>query len=387
MNQLQSHRALFPALANKIYFNYGGQGPLPQKALEAIIQTQSHYQELGPFGNEAYYWLRNQVQGVREAIASEFNIPSSTLTLTGNVTVGCNIGMWGINWQKGDHLLLSDCEHPGVIATSQEISRRFGVEVSTCPILGTLNEGNPVEIIAQNLRPRTRLVVLSHVLWNTGQVLPLEQIVEVCKNNNSLLLVDAAQSAGVLPLNLIKSGVDFYAFTGHKWLCGPDGVGGLYVRESAREQLNPTFIGLNGVTVDSNSQPTGWQPDGKRYEVSTLAYSLYIGLGEAIATHNQWGNAEVRYQQILKNSQYLWQKLTKLNHIECLKNSPPESGLVSFKLINNSAHRDLVQFLETRKILTRTIASPSCIRVSIHYLTLETEIDQLIDAIEDFCNR
>ncbi|HLO84135.1 MAG TPA: aminotransferase class V-fold PLP-dependent enzyme [Nostocaceae cyanobacterium] len=387
MNQLNSHRAKFPALANKTYFNYGGQGPLPQKAMEAITQTQAEYQEIGPFGTEAYYWLRNQVQAAREAIASEFSVPASTITLTGNVTVGCNIGLWGIDWQKGDHLLLSDCEHPGIIATSGEISRRFGVEVSTCPILATLNQGDPVDIIAQNLRPSTRLVVLSHVLWNTGQVLPLDKIAHLCKKNNSLLLIDAAQSAGVLPLNLTELGVDFYAFTGHKWLCGPGGVGGLYVSPEAREKLNPTFIGLNGLTVDSKSQPTGWQPDGKRYEVSTLAYPLYVGLKEAIATHHQWGNAQARYQQILQNSEYLWQKLTQLNYVQCLKNSPPESGLVSFQLTNNLSHRDLVQFLESQKILTRTIADPSCVRVSVHYLTLETEIDQLVDAIDGFCHK
>jgi L-cysteine/cystine lyase len=384
MNQLNSHRSQFPALANKSYFNYGGQGPLPQKAMQAITQTQAQYQELGPFGTEAYLWLRTQVQAAREAIASEFNIPSSTITLTTNVTIGCNIGMWGIDWQAGDYLLLSDCEHPGIVATAAEISRRFGVEVSVCPIFATLNDDDPVDIIAQNLRPSTRLVVLSHVLWNSGQVLPLDIIVKLCKENNSLLLIDAAQSAGVLPLNLMELGVDFYAFTGHKWLCGPGGVGGLYVSPEARENLNPTFIGLNGITVDGKSQPTGWQPDGKRYEVSTLAYPLYIGLQEAIAIHNQWGDAQTRYQQILHNSEYLWQKLTKLNHVQCLKNSPPESGLVSFQLTNNQSHRDLVQFLEAQKILTRTIADPSCVRVSVHYLTLESEIDLLVDAIDSF---
>ncbi|MFN6197178.1 MAG: aminotransferase class V-fold PLP-dependent enzyme [Dolichospermum sp.] len=383
MNKLHHHRAQFPALSNKIYFNYGGQGPMPQGAMDAITQSQAHIQHLGPFGNAAYGWISPQIQASREAIAFTLNIPSNTITLTGNVTIGCNIAMWGINWQPGDHLLLSDCEHPGVIATAQEIARRLAIEVTTCPLMATLNEGNPISIIAENIRPRTRLVVLSHVLWNTGQVLPIDKIVELCRSNNSLLLIDAAQSVGVLPVDLTALGVDFYAFTGHKWLCGPAGVGGLYVRPETRENLYPTFIGLNGVTTNSQAQPTGWQPDGRRYEVSTLSTPLYIGLKAAITIHEQWGTAEKRYEQICKNSQYLWQKLTSLSNVKCLKNSPPESGLVSFQLTNQTSIK-LVQYLESQQILTRTISQPNCIRISVHYLTLESEIDELITAVSNF---
>ena len=393
---LHHHRQKFPALTNKIYFNYGGQGPMPQSAMDAVTHTQQYIQEMGPFGAEVYSWISPQMQSTREAIASILGVTKDTITLTGNVTVGCNISMWGINWQVGDHLLISDCEHPGVIGTAREISRRFGVEVSTFPLMESLNLGDPVSVIAENLRPCTRLVVLSHVLWNTGQVLPLDKIVKLCKEpsrgNNCLVLVDGAQSVGVLPLNNLTSltelGVDFYAFTGHKWLCGPAGVGGLYVHPQAREQLQPTFIGLDGVITNSQAQPIGWQPDGRRYEVSTLSVPLYSGLREAIATHNEWGTGEERYEQICHKSAYLWQKLTELPHIKCLKDSPPASGLVSFEMTNNQTNSKLVQYLESSlppvKILTRTIASPNCIRVSIHYLTLESEMDELIGSIQEF---
>jgi L-cysteine/cystine lyase len=385
--RLHRHREQFPALANKTYLNYGGQGPMPQGAMNAIIQAQTYVQQTGPFGNEAYAWLTQEKQAMREAIASQLQAPPETITLTENVTVGCNIAMWGIEWQPGDHILLSDCEHPGVIATAEEIQRRFAVEVTTCPLKATLNTGDPVTVIAQHLRPHTRLVILSHVFWNTGQVLPLDKIVEVCRNNNSLVLVDAAQSVGLLPLNLPELGVDFYAFTGHKWLCGPAGIGGLYVRPEVRDSLHPTFIGLRGITVDSQGKPVNWQPDGRRYEVSTSAYPLYVGLTQAIAIHGQWGTPEERYQQICRNSKYLWESLTALPDVQCLRTSPPESGIVSFQLTQSKSriHFQLVQFLESQKILTRTLADPDCVRATVHYLTLESEIDQLIAGIQKFC--
>ncbi|NJM69699.1 MAG: aminotransferase class V-fold PLP-dependent enzyme [Scytonema sp. RU_4_4] len=387
LTKLHHHRQFFPGLANKAYFNYGGQGPMPQTALDAISHAQAYIQQIGPFGTEVNSWIIEEIKAARNAIACELNVPAETITLTEDVTVGCNIAMWGLEWLRGDHILLSDCEHPGIIATAQEIGRRFGVEVTTCPLMATLNEGDPVEVIAQHLRPKTRLVILSHVLWNTGQVLQIDKIAELCGEKSVKLLIDAAQSVGLLSLNLTELGADFYAFTGHKWLCGPGGVGGLYVRPEVRDSLKPTFIGWRGVISDSKAKPVDWESDGKRYEVATSNYPLYTGLREAIAIHQQWGTPEERYQQICHNSEYLWRKLQVLSDVKCLRTSPPESGLVSFQLTNQTpnASRQLVVFLESQGLFTRTIADPDCVRACVHYLTLESEMDKLIEGIQQFC--
>lgn len=386
MNRLHLYRQQFPALENKTYFNYGGQGPMPQVAMDAITQSQVHIQEIGPFGTEVGSWIDEETKAIKVAIAAELHVPPATITITENVTVGCNIAMWGIDWNPGDHLLLTDCEHPGIVAIAQEIGRRFAVEVTICPLMATLNQGDPVAVIDQHLRSNTRLLVLSHILWNTGQVLPLDKISKLCIDNQTRLLVDAAQSVGSLPLNLTELEVDFYAFTGHKWLCGPSGVGGLYVRPEVRDSLKPTFIGWRSILTDSQGKPVDWHSDGKRYEVATSNYPLYAGLKQAIAIHQQWGTAQERYQQICNHSEYLWRRLAALPHVIPLRTSPPESGLVSFQLTQNTpqAHRQLVEFLQSRKIFTRTIADPSCVRACVHYFTLELEIDQLIEGIEEW---
>jgi L-cysteine/cystine lyase len=384
---LERHRQRFPALANKAYFNYGGQGTMPQDAIAAIQQAHDDVQRSGPFSGATNRWVEQETMLVREAIATELGTTVAALTLTENVTVGCNIALWGIDWQAGDHLLLSDCEHPGVIAAALEIQRRFGVEVSTCPLMATLNQGDPVAVVQEHLRSTTRLVVISHILWNTGQVLPLTAIASACHQyparSTIRVLVDAAQSVGMLPLHLDSLGVDFYAFTGHKWLCSPAGIGGLYVHPAALESIHPTFIGWRGVTKNAVGYPTGWLPDARRFEVATSDYPLYCGLREAIAIHRQWGSADARYQRILDLSRYLWQQLSELPQIVCLRTAPPESGLVSFQLTEsaNLTHAQMVRSLEERGFLLRTILDPDCIRACVHYLTLESEIDQLIDAI------
>jgi L-cysteine/cystine lyase len=417
-----NHRQQFPALANKAYFNYGGQGPLPEPALDAIYQAYKRVQLGGPFSAEVGAWVVQEAMLTRRAIASELTVPPETIALTEDVTVGCNIALWGIEWKAGDHLLLSDCEHHGIVASVMELQRRFNIEVSVCPLADTLNEGDPVAVIADSLRPNTRLLVISHILWNTGQVLPLAEIVKVCheppltrpcqgggqeefslvqgdgpedlsliqgggqeelpaKKHKIRVLVDAAQSVGVLPLNLIESGVDFYAFTGHKWWGGPEGVGGLYVSAEALADLHPVFIGWRGIVTDANAKVLGWKSGSQRYEIATSAYPLYAGLRSAIALQHEWGTIEERYAEICRLSMYLWQRLSELPDVECLRKSAPEAGLVSFRLTNGMPHKKLVDLLEKQQIMVRTILNPDCVRACVHYFTTEAEIDKLVGAI------
>ncbi|MEG4841016.1 aminotransferase class V-fold PLP-dependent enzyme [Microcoleus sp. B9-D4] len=417
-----NHRQQFPALTNKAYFNYGGQGPLPEPALEAIYEAYKRVQLGGPFSAEVGAWVVQEAMLTRRAIASELTVPPETIALTEDVTVGCNIALWGIDWKAGDHLLLSDCEHHGIVASVMELQRRFNIEVSICPLAATLNEGDPVAVIADSLRPNTRLFVISHILWNTGQVLPLAEIVKVCheppltppcqgggqeefslvqgdgqedlsliqggrqedlsaKKHKVRVLVDAAQSVGVLPLNLIESGVDFYAFTGHKWWCGPEGLGGLYVSAEALADLHPVFIGWRGIVTDANAKVLGWKSGSQRYEIATSAYPLYAGLRSAIALQHEWGTIEERYAEICRLSKYLWERLSELPDVECLRKSAPEAGLVSFRLTNGMPHKKLVDLLEKQGIMVRTILNPDCVRACVHYFTTEAEIDKLVGAI------
>ena len=383
---LKKHRQQFPGLINKTYFNFGGQGTMPNTALEAIINTHKYVQEVGPFSGKANSWLTDRVNLLREAIASELGTTPQTITLTENVTEGCNIAMWGIDWRRGDRILMTDCEHPGIIATIEEIARRFGVKVAICSIMDTLNSGDPVEVIRSSLTENTRLVVLSHLLWNTGQVLPLKEIAQACHNyparETIKVMVDAAQSVGSLDLNLPELEIDYYAFTGHKWLCGPAGVGGLYVSESAFPNLNPTFIGWRGVEMDDRGKPIAWKQDGTKFEVATSAYPEYEGLRSAIAVHQEWSDKSDRYQSICQLSNYLWSQLQNIERVSCLKYTPPEAGLVSFQ-VAGVEHKRLVNKLEQQGFLLRTIADPNCIRACVHYLTLSEEIDSLIKAIKE----
>jgi L-cysteine/cystine lyase len=389
---LSAWRQQFPALANKAYFNYGGQGPLPQAALDAMQQAHRTWQTEGPFSGAISRWLQQTSLALRHTLADQLQVPVAAMTLTEDVTVGCNIPLWGIDWQPGDRILLTDCEHPGVIAAVQEISRRFQVAVDVCPLLATAQGGDPLDVIATALQPRTRLLVMSHILWNTGQVLPLEAIVQLCHDHTPApvwVLVDAAQSVGSLPLDLTATAVDFYAFTGHKWCCGPAGLGGLYVRPAVREAIAPTFIGWRGITLDAQANPTGWKPNGQRYEVATSDYTLLTGLQAALQLHDTWGSATARYQRLCHLSRQLWHRLATHPRLQMVTARPPESGLVSFYVLDGDTpapalHTQLVNDLEAAGFFLRTLPHPHCVRACVHYLTLETEVAELGDRIEQW---
>jgi L-cysteine/cystine lyase len=279
--------------------------------------------------------------------------------------------------------LLSDCEHPGIIAIATQLKSRFGIELSYFPLQQTMNrsDADAVEALAQHLHPRTRMVVVSHICWNTGQVIPLKQICQVCHVRGILVAVDAAQSVGVLPLDLKDLEADFYAFTGHKWWCGPLGVGGLYVRPEVFQQSLPTFIGWRSIV--SGKPNVQWQADGQKFEVASSAYPLYGALRVAIDRANAWGSQSERYTRICQLSRCLWQELSAVPRVRCLRDAPPVAGLVSFTIEGRSPAQVMHQLESDRRILIRSIPDPECLRASVHYLTTEDDIDRLVSVLKD----
>ncbi len=378
----EATRSLYPALANKTYFNYGGQGVLSQQVLAKISENFAYIEAIGSFSIAANKWIIEETNLLKAAIASEFKVAPETIALTENTTHGCNIALWSFNWQQGDHLLISDCEHPSILAIAKSLQSRYGIEIDYFPLFANAEDSLAIETIQQHLKPQTRMIMFSHVCWNTGQVIPLAEVVQICHSQNVLVAIDAAQSVGVLPLDLGALGVDFYAFTGHKWWNGALGVGGLYINPEILASLEPTFAGWR--SLEYNSPEIKWRLDAQKFEVATSTYPLYGALREAIAQANSRGNQTERYIRICELSQYLWQALQGISNITCIKNQPPACGLVSFKIANKS-HNQVSQSLEiNHKILVRSIPTPDCLRVSLHYLNTIDEINVLVAALKAF---
>lgn len=387
--RLDSHRRALPNLPTWGYFNFGTQGLMPQVALDAINEAWSQLRENAPFSTESGYLLQRQVQEAREAVAEAVGAAAETVSLVENTTSGCNVALWGIAWQQGDHLLVTDHEYPGVLAAIRQLAERFKLDVGTWSLVGS--DGEILDRLSGLIRPETRLLVASHVTWDTGRLLPLSAIAETCHRSPAadvLLLADGAQAAGVLPLDLATTGADFYTFPAHKWWCGPEGLGALYTAPRSCHRLSPTFIGVRSLAAPTAPALSELHADGRRFETSTLAAPLLAGWRAAIRYHDSWGDAEARYQRLLATGRYFWQALGELadRHpaFARLGSEPPAAGLSRFRLADRSDR--LARALESQRLLVRTVPG-GAVRASVHYLTDRRECERLLEALDHFAAR
>ncbi len=391
-------RNLCPALANKTYFNYGGQGPLPTPSLEAMTTSWQRIQELGPFTTDVWPYISTETNKTRALLARICGVAPHRLALTENVTSGCVLPLWGLPFKAGDRLLISDCEHPGVVAACHELARREQLEIDNLPVqqFRQGREAQPetdagvLQALNDCLRPRTKVVVLSHLLWNTGQLMPIAAVADHLHQHpqQPFLLVDAAQSMGQIPVGAAAQAADIYAFTGHKWTCGPEGLGGVALSERILNQANPTLIGWRSLRDETRAvinDPDPFHHDSRRFEIATSCVPLMAGLRQSLSLLSEEGSEQTRLQAIQSTSGELWQQLKELPGTTPLLEGEPPAGLVSFQLIDPSRNNpaDVVKILGSKGIWIRNLEEPICLRACTHITTKACDLGRLVDALKE----
>lgn len=215
---------------------------------------------------------------VRSLLARLFNIPDSErIVFTSNVTEALNLALRGY-LRPGDRVITSSMEHHAVWRTLMSLRRERGVEVSVirCSARGTMD----LEDALRKLDRPARLMAITHASNVSGGIFPLDWLGRACRHRGIPLLVDSAQTAGVIPLDVVGQSIDMLAFTGHKGLLGPMGTGGLYVREGI--SLRHLKTGGTGTRSRESTQPFSF-PDG--YEAGTHNVPGIVGLGAACEFH------------------------------------------------------------------------------------------------------
>jgi L-cysteine/cystine lyase len=246
-------RAQFPVLERLAYLNAGSNGPVPRAALAAVDESL-RWQATEGRGDKAHFEENaNRIDHLRARIAALLGCETAELALTGSTTDGVNAVLNALDLGRGDDVVTSDEEHPGVLAPLAALRDRRGVKVRMVPFAE----------LAGEVRPDTRLVACSHVSWKTGVVVDAEALV----TTDALVLLDGAQGLGAVPTKVAELGCDFYAASGQKWLCGPNGIGYLYARAELAQAL-PSPWPNYGVLADS-SRPFDLplHPDARRFSI------------------------------------------------------------------------------------------------------------------------
>ena len=370
-------REAFPALAanDYVYLNSGGSGPPPYTVIEAmrsaddLCSGRAYLEGVGLYARQAAIATR-----AREAAARLVDTDPENVALTQNTTHGMNLGFASVDWREGDEVVSSTTEHPGCLVPLHNLRGRFGVE----PTL--IQPPVTAEKVEAAMSPRTRLVALSHVDWTSGEVLPLEEICARARERGVTTLIDGAQSVGNIPVDAPALGADMYAFTGHKWALGPEGMGALYVRPGCDlPSANVGFLSLPDPALFDARGGYELRADARRFEASTISPVLAAGFAAAAEAVRERG--EAGFEGIRHRAGVLTELLSEFPRVTLRSPRPAQSGLVSFELEGLAAREAAERLLEKRFVLRYIPGPRSYIRASTHLFNTGEEIEALAKAV------
>ena len=384
MKTVAQVRRDMPVLDKYVFLNAGSLCPTPTPVMDALFASYREWHERGAGHPKHYEAMRDEVtQATKVKLARLLNCKATEIALTSNATEGINIIAWGLDWQAGDEVIITDAEHPANSIVWMHNMERFGIRLRFLP---AYTEPDAIlERLKKMLTPRTRLVSVSHVLSANGRILPVKEITEMSHANGSLVLLDGAHAVGQMVVDVKEIGCDFYSTNGHKWLFGPAGTGLLFVREEHLNTVRPSFIGDTGGKTFVYKEDGSYIPpaDARRYEYATRNWPLYQALGMAVDYVNDIGIENIRARVSMLTTEFKG-KLMSVPGIDMW--SPLEAeqsvGLVCFGLEGHNA-REISGYLETRGILARHITE-NLLRVSIGYFTLPEELQTLVDALWEY---
>lgn len=298
------------------------------------------------------YSVEEQIYETREQLCRLFHFPKcKNVIFTSNVTASLNILLKGL-LHPGDHVLVSAMEHNAVMRPLVQL-KDSGITFDRIPCD---SEGNLCLPEAEKLlRPETRLVVCLHASNVCGTILPAREIGEFCKKHNLFFILDSAQTAGILPIDMEKMHIDALAFTGHKGLRGPQGIGGFLIRDELAALTTPLLSGGTG-SISHTEEVPSFLPD--RFEPGTPNIPGILGLHAALSDLEK-ASMEELYKHELLLTQHFLDGLTALDpaskHIRIIgkKNTQNRCAVVSVQTLNKDMAQAAYELDSEYGIMTR----------------------------------
>ena len=354
-----------------VHLQTGGVGAMPRPVFDATVAAMTMV-ETDPVG-ETYGPGIGRIDKARAKAAGLIGCQPDDVVLVGSATAGMFLVAQGLSFKAGDRILTTDHEHPAGRMGWDWVSRRYGVEVDTLAISPA--EQDPAAIVdkfAAAIRPETRVMSFSHILFTTGVKLPAAELCALARDRECLAIVDGAQSVGAMPVDVASMGCHAYSASGHKWLMGPKGTGLLFVSEDLFQQLDalPLQAGRR-----ANSDSTG---------IGNI--SGMHGLGAAIDYVQSLGPAEVEAHNLELRGE-LYDLLSEIPGIEIPgpRHGPTISANLSFTLPDGADHHAIRRNLLLRhKVYLRVAEQAGFIglRASMHCYNRTEDLVALVDALK-----
>jgi len=381
----------------EIYFDQAATSwPKPTEVMASMDSFQrSIGASPGRSGHSRSLDAARVVLGAREAVARLFGVADPLrIVFTKNATEALNLVAFGL-LEPGDHCITSSMEHNSVMRPLRALEAT-GVELSLIPC-SARGELDPHEIIPL-IKPNTKAVFLTHASNVTGTIMPIAEAATIARDNGLVLCVDAAQTAGAVPIDVKEMDVDFLVFTGHKSLMGPQGTGGLYIRPGFEDQLRPLMLGGTGSRSEYEVQPD-FMPD--KFESGTPNTVGLAGLGAGVAFILDTGLGAIRaYEERLTGQ--LLDGLTALDGVRVYgpDTAHERTALVSFTLAKMSPSEAALILGDEHGILCRPglHCAPGAhksigtfpegtIRFSLGFFNTPDQIDLALQALDRLIRR
>jgi L-cysteine/cystine lyase len=354
-------RAQFPVLERVSYLNAGTEGPLPQRAADVVAQRIESELTGGRAGKAYMEGVRGLAGDLRTGYARVLGCDPTDVALTGSTTDGVNTILGGLSLRPGDEIVTSDEEHPGLLAPLGRLKRLAGVTVTVAPFAR----------IAEAVTASTRLVACSHVSWVSGQVVDSAALAAT----GVPVLLDAAQGVGAVAVDVHALQCAFYAGSGQKWLCGPEGSGCLYVSRERLDELTAPWPGYSSVADASQALDSGPAENAAR-----LDHGFPPGLRSAWALASLSVFEEAGWEWVHDRADELAAGLASSLAERGLEVGPRgRSTLVAWKPPADDLDAEVLRLADTGFVV-RSIASHGLIRASVGAWSSEEELAALVDA-------
>ena len=362
---LDAVRAGLPVLERTAYLNAGTNGPLPRRTVEAMQATLARDLEEGRSSREYFDAMLARREDLRAALARFLRAPESTIALTTSTTEGCNVVLNGLGIGKGDEVVTTDSEHPGLFGGLVA----SGADLRIVPVRD-VPAAEVADALGSAISDRTKLVALSQVSWLTGAVFPVEALA----GRGVPLLVDGAQAAGAIPLSVPELGCDFYTVSAQKWLLGPDVTGALYIRPERVEELRMAMPSY-GSWEFGDSHAYEPRAGAGRFDPGWIATASGTGLLESLSFAEEAG--EDRFAHAADMAEHLRHMLEAAGHE--VVTEPNQATLVTWKAQEDS--KGLVERLADAGVVVRDMPGLGWLRASCGFWTNHDDLERLIGAL------
>ncbi|HEY7508109.1 MAG TPA: aminotransferase class V-fold PLP-dependent enzyme [Nitrososphaera sp.] len=360
----------FPVTKKTIYMNNGAVAPTSLAVVKAMTDFMVKCADEGPDSQATSDYITALQRELRVRVAHLINCEPEEVVLTQSTTDGMNAVANGIGWEKGDAVIVRGGrhEHPANYLPWLRLKEK-GVALSELAIdkNGFFDLGD-----LEKMAKKGRLLTLSHALYNTGAIMPVEEAGKIASENNVLFCIDAAQTAGSIRVDVKKIGCDFIAFPGFKWLCGPMGMGVFYCSKKAAQALTPVAIGgesatFSGDTIAYMDMPRRLQAGFRNYPgaaglEAALRYVLRVGIDNVRAANVKVANA-------------LREELGKINGIELYgpADESRRTSIVTFTTPKDPSY--IVRKLEEIGVVLaeRDAGNVKVVRAAPHFFNTEEE--------------